>query len=767
MAPSMEPSPGPARRAAPWAALTAAAVLVAFAPALRADRTLSRRDTAILLEPVRPLIVEALRAGRLPLWNPYEATGKPLLGDGLHGVLHPVSVAGALLAPDSTDFLLLAHLVCAALGAFALARTLGASPAAAAGAGVAFATSGFVASMTGIATFLAGAGALAWMLAAARWAGAGAPLGAAACAASTALAFLSGDTQMALVGGVLGGALALEVGGWRRLPRVLVGMGAGALAAGVQIAASWGALRHSTRALPLTAADRGAWALHPLRLVEWLVPGLATGGPGAFATVDLVGTPELPGAFSESVYLGVVLLALAAVGVAAAGRRTRLLLAASAALLLWIALGHRLGARQLLDLVPVWSRFRYTEKLMAPLTLVLCAAAALGADRLGRARLPAAARVVLCGIAAAAGAALAGVALAPDAARALLEGLAGGGGEFLAGVLRRGLPHAALGAAALLAADRLVPAGRAEVAAALLALSTAAGLGAAVSYGSAAAHAVQPALRLPPEPAGPLRLAHPVSRDVLALGELAPLDANLALRRLASFPALNVESRVDTLGQYGTFVSLRVDELSQALGARWWQAGRRFALTHVVVLPPASEPQARTVAAAIQGGSLAFERRLPPLQAWAVPHRPWAFFADAVVIAGDAPARVAELVARGDDGTVVLAAGPPPPTAPGAVLSTRRGVEELRIEAEAASDALLVVNDAWWPGWRARLDGREVPVLPADHLVRAVAFPAGRHAVEMSYAPPELRAGWALTVAGLALTVLLAALGLRRRAARG
>jgi hypothetical protein len=30
--------------------------------------------------------------------------------------------------------------------------------------------------------------------------------------------------------------------------------------------------------------------------------------------------------------------------------------------LLWLALGHHLGARQALESVPIWNRFRYSEK---------------------------------------------------------------------------------------------------------------------------------------------------------------------------------------------------------------------------------------------------------------------------------------------------------------------------------------------------------------------------------------------------------------------
>jgi hypothetical protein len=108
-------------------------------------------------------------------------------------------------------------------------------------------------------------------------------------------------------------------------------------------------------------------------------------------------------------------------------------------------------------------------------------------------------------------------------------------------------------------------------------------------------------------------------------------------------------------------------------------------------------------------------------------------------------------------GEVAVEAPEAPPTAPGRVLSVARGREAVAIEAEAAGPALLVVNDAWWPGWMAEVDGAPAPILPADGLVRAVPFPAGRHRLVMRYQPPEVGAGLAVSALGLALLVGLGA----------
>jgi hypothetical protein len=49
---------------------------------------------------------------------------------------------------------------------------------------------------------------------------------------------------------------------------------------------------------------------------------------------------------------------------------------------------------------------------------------------------------------------------------------------------------------------------------------------------------------------------------------------------------------------------------------------------------------------------------------------------------------------------------------------------------------VVVIAEAYYPAWRARVDGREVPVFPANVLSRAVPVgSAGRHVIEMWLAP--------------------------------
>ena len=760
-----------------WAAGLVAVVLAVFTPVVLGHRTLVHGDVGQLYQPLRGLVVEALRAGRLPLWNPYAAAGKALFAEGVHGVLHPISLLGALIAPERVDFLLLAYLVCAAVGAAALARTLGCSRAASAGAGCAYALAGFTVSMTGNLVFLAGAATVPWTVAALRRCGRGdRPLAVAGAGAAVAACLLSGDVQVALLGTLLGVALAADEGGWRGALRGSIAAAAGAAAAGVQLAASWGELAVTYRGIGLTAADARSWALSPWRLVELFSPGFFRGDLGKdFAPVFFALDPASAAAervvpFADSVFVGASVLALAAL---ARRGRTAAILAGAAALATWLALGHHAGARQALAAVPIWSSFRYSEKLVGLLTLCLAVLAAMGLDRVARDGLSPAARAGLgAALAATLGVAIA-VRIGPELAGAPFRA-AGAPGEAVREAVRHlaaGIPHAAL-ALALLLAGGLAPAGLRP---GLLAVALALPAMLATQHARLLDDPALLEIRAPPLTAaspGP-RVGRVEAAYVVDPATAADHRTLVALARRSALPATNVAVRLDAIDDYSGFDSRRYTNLLRSFGEAFPVLARRYGTTHVAVVGREASPaMAVRSAAALEGGRSVFRDAALDLELWEVPHRPWASFAGSAVAASrpaEARDRLAELHAAGALDAVVVEAEAAPACAPGRVLAVDRAAERLRVEAESDGDALLVIADAWWPGWTATVDGQAAPILPCDVLGRAVRWPQGRHVLEMRYDPPEVRVGWAISAAGAAALVTAAVHGVvqaRRRRAR-
>ncbi|MBI2908367.1 MAG: YfhO family protein [Chloroflexi bacterium] len=108
----------------------------------------------------------------------------------------------------------------------------------------------------------------------------------------------------------------------------------------------------------------------------------------------------------------------------------------------------------------------------------------------------------------------------------------------------------------------------------------------------------------------------------------------------------------------------------------------------------------------------------------------------------------------------------PGPDAP-AALSSGEGAEiiaykpgRLAVRAKLNAPGFLVFTESYYPGWRARVDGLEVPIVRANVLFQAVYLPGGEQTVAFEYAPFSFTFG--LAVSGVSLLIALAALAAGR-----
>jgi hypothetical protein len=84
--------------------------------------------------------------------------------------------------------------------------------------------------------------------------------------------------------------------------------------------------------------------------------------------------------------------------------------------------------------------------------------------------------------------------------------------------------------------------------------------------------------------------------------------------------------------------------------------------------------------------------------------------------------------------------------------------------AESTRPGVLVLADMWYPGWEATVDGNATTVLAVDGVFRGVEVGQGAREVVFKYYPASFRIGTGVSLAGLTLLLLLAALYRRRRA---
>jgi hypothetical protein len=66
---------------------------------------------------------------------------------------------------------------------------------------------------------------------------------------------------------------------------------------------------------------------------------------------------------------------------------------------------------------------------------------------------------------------------------------------------------------------------------------------------------------------------------------------------------------------------------------------------------------------------------------------------------------------------------------------------QVEVSVECDGPCLVVVAQPWAPGWRATVDGEEVPLVRTNIAGLGAVAPAGRHSVEFSYRPWTWRSG--------------------------
>ena len=87
-----------------------------------------------------------------------------------------------------------------------------------------------------------------------------------------------------------------------------------------------------------------------------------------------------------------------------------------------------------------------------------------------------------------------------------------------------------------------------------------------------------------------------------------------------------------------------------------------------------------------------------------------------------------------------------------------------RVQVDGPAPALVVVAEAWFPGWEAKVDGRKAPLVEADGAFLGVPVDAGSHVVTLEYHRPAAAVLGRLVSLGTLLSVVVLAVRRRRRA---
>jgi hypothetical protein len=743
--------------------------LVSLTPQLGAAlplRSYYFRDFTVTFYPLRLFAAREFAAGRWPFWNPY-------IGEGAFWApaLYPPDLLHALWpGPAAVSWLLTLHFPVAALAAYALARELGADRWGGFVAGVAYSLGGLALSSLNLYVFFQ-ALALAPLVAltlrrASLRGGASIPLGGLVLGVSLSTLAVEFVVQAVLLGVALGWAAWPA---WRALGRMSLAVLLGLGLAAVPVAVTLGFLGESVRGAGFPQDVALANELHPVGLLQVLIPRLF-GLPSveAFWGARFF-TKGFP--YFLSLYLGPYVLALAACGVRPLEKRTRGVLLALGALGLWYALGTRGGLAPLLSSLPLAHSFRFPSKALLLPHACLALFAGVGASRLRSG-----AGWVSFGV----GQSLAlGIVLG-------VGGLLASAGDLVlswggvAPALREGVARAlvrdcgvvaALALAGILVAfavrlRRVSPLGGLLLSVALLVLDL-------DRAGTGMNPQVSPVFFDPLPEMVALHLSEldggrvfsygldksPAYRAFLGRSEPGTGLWSFFLNRQILAPYDNILDRVESVEakDLTSFVPrppvLDFEEYDPRLVGAVLTRLRNAAVSRLLSLDPLDEP-GLSLEAEIPAGPPGLKIRVYQVL------RPWPRFYVACHLLG-AESRLEALerplVGRFDpQGDVVLEEPSPEPSCQKASARRTRALPgDEAYELETDGVAYLVTRDSDARGWEASVDGGSAPVLRANGKHRAVRVSGGRHTVALRYRPPGLPVGLVLMTLSAAASLLL------------
>ena len=83
----------------------------------------------------------------------------------------------------------------------------------------------------------------------------------------------------------------------------------------------------------------------------------------------------------------------------------------------------------------------------------------------------------------------------------------------------------------------------------------------------------------------------------------------------------------------------------------------------------------------------------------------------------------------------------------------------MEVRTSSTAPTFLVTSDAYYPGWRAKIDGLETGLYRADYAIRGVMLPPGEHIVRFDYRPRSFYFGAGVSILSLLVLGAIASAG--------
>lgn len=81
--------------------------------------------------------------------------------------------------------------------------------------------------------------------------------------------------------------------------------------------------------------------------------------------------------------------------------------------------------------------------------------------------------------------------------------------------------------------------------------------------------------------------------------------------------------------------------------------------------------------------------------------------------------------------------------------------DKIILNTETSCNSFLSTSEVYYPGWRATIDGKDVPILKANIAFRSLYLPKGKHVVIFQFVPQSFYAGVIISVVSVVFLIII------------
>lgn len=89
------------------------------------------------------------------------------------------------------------------------------------------------------------------------------------------------------------------------------------------------------------------------------------------------------------------------------------------------------------------------------------------------------------------------------------------------------------------------------------------------------------------------------------------------------------------------------------------------------------------------------------------------------------------------------------------------GLHELTFKVKTDKNSFLTISEIYYPaGWKAYIDGEQIPIYPTNYILRGVVVPTGEHTLKLQFEPEVYNLSLKLSLIGILSVIILLIVGI-------